>query len=278
MYNIFYRVFEGKPVLNTIFSVCRNKTRQRKINIPFKMKCIILKKAFDQSNIVEFVNSVPYFELVATCNTVFDAYEILNSRKIDLIFLDTDLPKVSGVDFIQSLNSRPLFVFFSSNASLAVEAFNLNALDFLLKPFSFDRFLKASNKALEANSMKDKMSVKEKENIAGNAATNDFMMVKTDYQTIVIKLENILYFEGLKDYIKIYTSQNPKPVITLNSLKKLQQNLPPEKFSRIHKSYIVGIEHIKSINKSQVVINDKYIPIGESYKNIFSAKMEEMRI
>lgn len=186
------------------------------------MKCIILKKAFDQSNIVEFVNSVPYFELIVTCNSVFEAYEILNSKKIDLIFLDTDLPKVSGIDFIQSLNHRPLFIFFSSSANLAVDAFNVNALDFLLKPFSFDRFLKASNKALEANSLKEKIIYREKENVINNAASNDFMMVKTDYQTIVIKLENILYFEGLKDYIKIYTSQNPKPVITLNSLKKLQ--------------------------------------------------------
>lgn len=241
------------------------------------MKCIVLKKTFDQSNIVDFVNSVPYFELVATCNTVFEAYEILNSKKIDLIFLDTDLPKVSGIDFIQSLNSKPLFIFISSNANLAVEGFNLNALDFLLKPFSFDRFLKASNKALEANSIKEILINKGKETPV-NSSPNDFMMVKTEYQSIVIKLENILYLEGLKDYIKIYTSQNPKPVLTLNSLKKMQQNLPPDKFSRIHKSYIVGIEHIKSINKSQVVINDKYIPIGESYKNIFSAKMEEMQI
>lgn len=242
------------------------------------MKCIVLKKAFDQTNIIEFINSIPYFELVSTCNSVFEAYEILNSKKIDLIFLDTDLPKISGIEFIQSLNNKPLFIFFSSNANLAVEGFNLNALDFLLKPFSFDRFLKASNKALEANSIKERLMNPVRENLPANFASNDFMMVKTDYQTIVIKLENILYVEGLKDYIKIYTLQNPKPVLTLNSLKKMQQNLPPDKFSRIHKSYIVGIEHIKSINKSQVVINDKYIPIGESYKNVFSAKMEEMRI
>jgi DNA-binding LytR/AlgR family response regulator len=242
------------------------------------MKCIVLKKVFDQTNIVELINSVPYFELVSTCTSVFEAYEILNSKKIDLIFLDTDLPKISGMEFIQSLNTKPFFIFFSSNVNLAIEGFNLNALDFLLKPFSFDRFLKAANKALVANSLNERILIQARENVPNNFASNEFVMVKTDYKTIVIKLENILYIEGLKDYIKIYTSQNPKPVITLNSLKKLQQNLPPEKFSRIHKSYIVGLEHIKSINKSQVVINEKYIPIGESYKNIFSAKMVEMGI
>jgi DNA-binding LytR/AlgR family response regulator len=120
-------------------------------------------------------------------------------------------------------------------------------------------------------------SDKEKENME-NGQSNDFVLVKTDYQTIIVRLDNILYIEGLKDYIKIYTSQNPKPIITLNSLKKLQQNLPPGKFSRIHKSYIVSLGHIKAINKTQVVINDKYIPIGESYKNIFLDRMEEMRI
>ena len=107
---------------------------------------------------------------------------------------------------------------------------------------------------------------------------SDFVLVKTDYQTQIIKLDNILYIEGLKDYIKIFTLKNSKPIITLNSLKNLEHNLPPERFSRIHKSYIVGHEHIKSINKSQVIIHDKYIPIGESFKNIFLTKIDDLRI
>ncbi len=243
------------------------------------MKCIVIKKPQEQSNIIEFINTVPYLELVTTCTTVFEAYEILQSKKIDLIFLDTDLPKVSGVDFIKSLDNKPPFIFLSSNANLAIEGFNLNAIDFLLKPFTLDRFLRAANKALLYHSFKDKKIHPERENgESSSSQPNDFVMVKTDYQTIIIKLDNILYIEGLKDYIKIFTTQNPKPIITLNSLKKLQQNLPHDKFSRIHKSYIVGLEHIKAINKTQVVINDKYIPIGESYKNIFMSKMEELRI
>lgn len=117
-----------------------------------------------------------------------------------------------------------------------------------------------------------------KENSDSIGKPNDFVLVKTDYQTQIIKLDNILYIEGLKDYIKIYTSKNVKPVITLNSLKNFQQNLPSDRFSRVHKSFIIAIEHIKSINKTQVIINDKYIPIGESFKNIFMNKMEELRI
>ncbi len=242
------------------------------------MKCIVIKKPLEQNNIIEFIKTVPYFELISVCNSAFEAYEILQNQQIDLIFLDTDLPKVSGMDFIKSLDNKPLFIFFSSNANLAIEGYNLNALDFLLKPFSFDRFLKASNKAFLHYSFRERKQVTEREGIDATGHSNDFVLVKTDYQTIIVKLDNILYIEGLKDYIKIYTSQNVKPIITLNSLKKLQQNLPSERFSRIHKSYIVGLDHIKAINKTQVVINDKYIPIGESYKNIFLNRMEELRI
>ncbi|QGY42845.1 response regulator [Maribellus comscasis] len=244
------------------------------------MRCIVIKKPTEQINLIEFIKTVPYFDLVASCTSVFEAYEILQTQPIDLIFIDTDLSKISGLDFIKSLDDKPLFIFYSSNANLAIEGFNLNAIDFLLKPFSFDRFLKAANKALLHYTFREKKSghEKEKESVENNGQSNEFVLVKTDYQTILVRLDNILYIEGLKDYIKIYTSQNAKPIITLNSLKRLQQNLPSEKFSRIHKSYIVGLDHIKAINKTQVVINDKYIPIGESYKNIFLNRMEELRI
>lgn len=249
------------------------------------MKCLVIKKQTDQNNIVDYINTLPFFELVATCNSVFEAYEYLQFRKVELIFLDTDLPKISGIDFIRSLDNKPLFIFYSSNAALAIEGFNLNALDFLLKPFSYDRFLKAANKAVMYNSLLHRnhinseiLNIGIRETAEMQVQNNEIVMVKTDYQTLVIKVENIQYIEGLKDYIKIYTTQNSKPIITLNSLKKLQQNLPSKRFSRIHKSYIVGLEHIKAINKTQVLINDRYIPIGESYKGIFMNQLEEMRI
>lgn len=242
------------------------------------MNCIVIKKLQEASTLVDFINLVPYFELSAVCNSVFEAYEILQREQIDLIFLDTDLPKISGIEFIKSLNNKPLFIFTSSDVNLAIEGFNLNAIDFLLKPFSFERFLRATNKAFLNFSIQEKRTFAERANIDKPGQLNDFMLVKADYQTLSIKLDNILYIEGLKDYIKIYTSKNAKPIVTLNSLKKLQQKLPSNRFSRVHKSYIIGLEHIKSINKSQVIINDKYIPIGESFKNIFISKMEDLKI
>jgi DNA-binding LytR/AlgR family response regulator len=243
------------------------------------MKCIVIdSKPLIQNNLVEYIKQIPYLELVSYCATVFEGYEALRAQNIDLIFVDTDLPKVSGIEFIRSLDNKPLFIFTSINPNLAIEGYNLSALDFLLNPVSFDRMLRAANKAYEYYSMKKKLQQKERESAEQIASVNDFVLVKSDYQTIRINLEDILYIEGLKDYIKIYTSKTSKPVITLNSLKRLQQNLPPERFSRIHKSYIIGLDHINTINKTQVVINDKYIPIGESYKNVFMNKLEDLKI
>lgn len=242
------------------------------------MNCIIIEKPQVQDHFIEYLNMIPYFDLVSYCSSVFDAYELLQNRNIDIIFLDTELQKISGIDFIKSLEHKPMFVFFSSKPELAVEGYNLNALDFLLKPITFDRFLKTANKAFESYLLNKRRAILAEENTESSLLLNKSILVKTDYQTIIIKLDEILYIEGLKDYIKIYTSQNNKPVITLNSLKKLQQNLPSDEFLRIHKSYIVGLAHIKAINKMQVLIHDKYIPIGESYKYIFMERMEELRI
>jgi len=241
------------------------------------MNCILLEKPHNGNQLQDFIQSIPYFNLVSYCSSVFDAYEILQTRKIDLIFIDNDLPRVSGIDFINSIEHKPMVVMCSSKAEVAVDAFNINALDFLLKPISFERFLKTANKAFEfSNRLKKLPGI---ENQADRTIQlNDSILVKTDYQTIMVKLENILYIEGLKDYIKIHTAESNKPIITLNSLKKLQQNLPSERFSRVHKSYIVGLYHITAINKAQVMIGEKYIPIGESYKNFFMEKLQEMRV
>jgi DNA-binding LytR/AlgR family response regulator len=242
------------------------------------MNCILIEKPHAQNQIKEYLNLVPYFNLISFCSSVFDAYEILQSRKIDIIFVETELQRVSGIDFVKSLEKKPMVVFISDTPELAVEAYNLNAIDFLLKPVTFDRFLRTANKAYENNSLAIKKDISAYEKPEQAAQQNKTVLVKTDYKTLLIRVNEILYIEGLKDYIKIYTSQKDKPVITLNSLKKLQQNLPADKFSRIHKSYIVGLDHINSINKTQVMIHDKYIPIGESYRHIFNEKMEELRI
>lgn len=241
------------------------------------MNCILLEKPHAQNDIKEYINRVPYFNLISFCSSVFDAYEILQNHPVDIIFVDTELKRISGIDFIKSLDQKPLFVFISDNCELAVEAYDLNALDFLLKPVGFNRFLKTAHKAYDVYNLQNKSKSDTNEN-SDSESINNTVLVKTDYKTIAIKLNQILYIEGLKDYIKIYTTQQDKPVITLNSLKRLQQSLPANKFSRVHKSYIVGLDHIHAINKSQIIVHKKHIPIGESYRHLFTEKMEEYRI
>ncbi len=244
----------------------------------FEMKCIILDdKPFAQNTLSDFIDHVPYLTLVAKCSTAFEAFEVLQNQKIDLIFLEVILPNVSGIDFIKSLESKPMIIFTTAYSEYAIEGFNLNATDYLIKPITFDRFLKSVNKAYEFFTFKNyKYNSGRNEKEASNS--KEFILVKADYKTIKININDILYVEGLKDYIKIYTTQSAKPVITLNSLKNMQKNLPSEKFSRIHKSYIIALDYIKTINKAQVVIGDTYIPIGESYKNFFLNEMNNRRL
>ncbi|OFX32948.1 MAG: hypothetical protein A2W90_01945 [Bacteroidetes bacterium GWF2_42_66] len=242
------------------------------------MNCIILDDdPMGQSTIADYIEHVPYLTLIDKCSTAFDAYDVLHNHKIDIIFLDTQLPGISGIDFIKSLDDKPMIIFTTVFKEYALEAFNLNAMDYLLKPISFDRFLKATNKAYEYFSLKSlklKASGKPKE---ANTAS-EFILVKADYKTIKINLNDILYVEGLKDYIKIFTVGSDKPIITLNSLKRMQENLPTDRFARVHKSFIISLNHIKVINKTQVVIGKNYIPIGESYKDFFISEMENKRL
>ncbi len=242
------------------------------------MNCLLLEKPNIGNPLQEYINSIPYFNLVSYCTSVFDAYEIIQNRKIDILFVDNELPKISGIDFINSLDNKPLVVLCSSKPELAVEAFNINAIDFLLKPVGFDRFLRTANKAFEHFANRQKKNMAMANSGEPSVQLNDSILVKTDYQTIMVKLDQIQFIEGLKDYIKIHTVESSRPIITLNSLKRLQQNLPSDRFSRIHKSYIVGLNHITSINKTQVRLGEKYIPIGESYKHLFMERLEEIRV
>lgn len=258
-----------------IFVAKNQKTNK---NTYCTMNCIILDDdQLAQNAIADFIEHVPYLNLIGKCTTAFEAYDELHKNKIDLIFLDTQLPGISGIDFIKSLDEKPMIIFTTLFQEFALEAFNLNAMDYLMKPISFDRFLKATNKAYEYYSLKNlkmKVTGKAKE----PSAASDFILVKADYKTIKVNLDDILYVEGLKDYIKIFTVGSEKPIITLNSLKRMQENLPSERFARVHKSFIISLNHIKVINKTQVVIGKTYIPIGESYKDIFISEMENKRL
>lgn len=212
------------------------------------------------------IKKVPYLNLIKKCNNTLDAYELLNSLKIDLIFLDIEMPDITGISFLKSLKYKPMVIFITAYEKYALEGFELDVLDYLLKPVSFDRFVKATAKALEYyyylnNSDTTKLN------------KSRFIFVKADYKIIKINIDDIIYIEGLKDYIKIYTGS--KPILTLSSLKNIEEKLPSREFIRVHKSFIISVAKIESISKSRIKIGDKEIPISDNYRDTFFNSIEE---
>ena len=232
------------------------------------MNCIIVDdEPLAQLVLEDYIKTIPFLNLVGKCSSAFQAFDLLRTVKVDLIFLDILMPNVSGIDFINSLDQRPNFIFTTAYSEHALEGFNLNAIDYLLKPIPFERFLKAVNKAYDIFSLRNGKSEPSNESSFGRK-NDGFILVKSDYQTQRVDLKDITYIEGLKDYVKIFLLSG-KPVITLNSLKNMAEKLPSESFTRVHKSYIVSLNKINSIVRNRIIIGEKWIPIGESYKITF---------
>jgi len=215
-----------------------------------------------------YIDKIPDLELVAKCDNAIDANEIIQKEKIDLVFLDIQMPQMTGIELVKSLTNPPKFIFTTAYAEYAVEGFDLNAVDYLLKPIAFDRFLKAVNKATDNG---DK---------SNDASEDDFFFVKADKKLIKIHFSEILYIEGLKDYVII--KKESGRVIALQTMKSLEQKLPSNLFKRVHRSYIVNISKIKAIvgNAVEIVENNqaKHIPIGKNYKEELLKIVEDNKL
>lgn len=211
----------------------------------------------------DFIGKVPFLHLVKACPSAMEAMELLHQYKIQLLFLDIQMPQVSGVQFLKGLRSdQPRVIFTTAYPDYALEGFNLDAVDYLLKPFTFERFLKAANKAYQQINAPSK--------IQEPPAEKEYMFVKSGYDTVKISFKDILYIEGLKDYVKIHTTG--KTVIALMNMKALEDMLPAS-FIRIHRSYIIDFERISKVQKRRVFIEQTEIPIGEVYREDFLKKL-----
>lgn len=234
------------------------------------MNCIIIDDEPLAVELLEdFVSKIAFLKLVASCSNGFDATEIIEKKNIDLIFIDIEMSNFSGIEVIKSLVNRPMFIFTTAYTHYAIEGFNLNAVDYLVKPIPFHRFLKASTRANNLHKLTQKKSIE----TTVHLPTQQFIFVKSEYESIKINLEDIRYIESLKDYLKIYTTQ-PKPILTLSSLKSFEEKLGNLNFVRVHKSFIVSINHIYSVQRNRIIIDDKWIPIGLTYKDEFMKKIE----
>lgn len=233
------------------------------------IRCIIVDDEPLATEILEaYVNKVSFLDLVQICANAFEAMECLKQNTVDLIFLDINMPDLSGIEFLNTLAIKPAVIFTTAYADYAVEGFNLNAVDYLLKPISFDRFVKAANKA---ESFLGSQQPTQDDNPA-SGAQSEYLFVKTEYKIVKVNLKDILYVEGLKDYIKIVTVEGQ--LLTLQSMKSMQETLPDAQFIRVHKSYIVAIAHIESIERNKIKIKDKWIPIGTTHRDHFYKRIE----
>jgi DNA-binding LytR/AlgR family response regulator len=233
------------------------------------MRCLIVDdEPLAQQVMEEFAGRVPFLEIAGKCSSAIEAIEMLRNTTIDLIFLDIHMPRLSGLDFINSVHNPPQFILVTAYSEYALQGFNVNATDYLMKPVPFDRFLKAVNKAHELYRLRNRAAS------TLDPAAQKYMLVKSGYQTVKIILDNILYIEGLKDYVKIYT-EGKKAILSLLTLKGLVETLPEDKFLRIHKSFIVSTDRITTMSRNRVMIGEKWIPVGESYREEFRKRMFE---
>lgn len=237
------------------------------------MKCVIIDdEPLAVDLIKEFVSKVESLELINTFNNAIDAIAMINTSNVDLIFLDIEMPHFSGIDFLNAIDKKPLVIFTTAYSDYAVEGFNLGAVDYLVKPIPFNRFLKSVMRAQQLFLSNKTAPTTATLPTAASETEPDFMFVRSEYENVKINFSDILFIEGLKDYVKIYTTDN-KYTLTLTSLIKLENTLSSKGFARIHRSYIINIKYVKSIQKNKVLIADKRIPISESYKSAFFEKI-----
>lgn len=235
------------------------------------IKCIALDdEPFALKQIESYIRQTPFLQLVALCENAFEALKVLESdNEIQLIFADINMPDLSGMELIKSLPGGPKVIFTTAYSEYAIEGFQVDALDYLLKPISFAQFLKAANKA------RNWFEMLENHNKDTTAPTEENIFVKSDYKIIKIKLDDILYIESANEYIKIIL-ENGESVTTFMRLKHMEENLPKDRFMRVHRSFIIQLNKIKAVEKNRAMITAKvHIPIGEQYKDIFQQYIDK---
>ena len=225
------------------------------------LSCILIDDEPLALDLMEsYVKSTPFLELVGKFSSAITALEIMEKKSIDLIFTDIQMPNLSGMEFSKLLiNKQTKIIFTTAFEEFALESYKVNAIDYLVKPISYPEFYAAANKAKQQILNQPKQL----------SSLEDYIFVKSDYKLLRINLKDLIYVEGLKDYLKFYTVNSEKPILTLKSMKSLETELSEKHFIRVHRSFIVNLNKITTIERNRIVFGDKYIPVSEKYKEKF---------
>jgi two-component system response regulator LytT len=237
------------------------------------LKCIAVDDEPLALKLVQtFINQTPFLELTASCDNAVEAMELIREKQPDLVFLDINMPNLTGMELARLLQEQPgplpKIIFTTAYNHYAIEGYKVNAVDYLLKPFSYEEFLRAANKVLL-------QSQEVSSQIQAVTADDEFIFLKVEYQWVRISLKDILYIESLKDYVKVHLDDTQKTVLSLISLKALEEKLPSAKFMRIHRSFIVCLDKINAISKNSVFIGKTEITVGEQYKEAFKTIVDK---
>lgn len=221
------------------------------------------------AQIKSHIEKNPTLELVDTCQSAFEAADVLKRKRIDAMFIDINMPDLNGMDFVRSLTERPMIVFTTAYSEYAVEGYKVDAVDYLLKPFSKADFQRVADKLLQLSRLKESAS--------GNASPQDeILFIKSGYKNVKVHIADISHIESMNEYLKIFLTGEAKAVVALLSMKKMEDYLPGDMFMRVHRSYMVNLEKIKMVQKSQIILDgDITIPIGDLYKETFNKYLQD---
>lgn len=212
-----------------------------------------------------YIGKIPFLELVAACQDAFCAMSVLASEAVDVVFIDINMPDLNGLDFVRSLVERPLVVFITAYSEYAIEGYKVDAVDYLLKPFGFEEFQHAAHKVKKQYEL-----LAAPFSMASTNERDDVLFLKADYKIIRVNIRDIRYVESMSEYLRIYLEGEVKPIITLLSMKKIEERLPKDLFMRVHRSYMVNLKKIQEVAKLRILMDkETYIPVGDLYKEQF---------
>ena len=237
------------------------------------IRCLVVDDEPLALDILEdYISKVPFLTLVKTTTSAIEGLSLVQSDAIDLVFLDVQMPELTGIQFLKIINGKCDVILTTAYSQYALDGYELDVVDYLLKPIAFDRFYKAAQKVLQSSGNTNSSAPE----VLSVQKNHDFIFVKSEHKIQKIYLDDILYIEGLKDYISIFTRS--ERIITLQNMKKMEESLPSKSFIRVHKSYIIALGKIESIERSRIQIGEKIIPIGDTYREYFFKQIENTNI